>query len=93
MKIHKIKLKIEFCDAVLNGEKTFEIRKDDRCYQKGDRIRFVPVLGGPYLEFPHGDEKVSHPVADREYEITFVLHGWGLEEGYAALAIKEVRND
>lgn len=91
MKVHKIKLNIEFCDAVLNGEKTFEIRKDDRCYQNGDRIKFIPTTSGSC--FPIGYETVWHPVADREYEITFVLHGWGLEEGYAALAIKEVKND
>lgn len=30
MKTHEIKLRLEFCDAVLNGEKTFEIRKNDR---------------------------------------------------------------
>lgn len=35
MKIHNIKLSIEFCDAVLNGEKTFEIRENDRGYQSG----------------------------------------------------------
>lgn len=91
MKVHKIKLNIEFCDAVLNGEKTFEIMEDDRFYQNGDRIKFIPTTSGSC--FPIGYETVRHPVADREYEITFVLHGWGIEEGYAALAIKEVRND
>lgn len=28
MKTHELKLNIEFCDAVLSGEKTFEIRKE-----------------------------------------------------------------
>lgn len=36
MKIHELKLNIEFCDAVLSGEKSFEIRENDRGYQKGD---------------------------------------------------------
>ena len=28
---HKIKLRIDFCDAVLDGRKTFEIREKIRC--------------------------------------------------------------
>ena len=33
MKTHDLKLSIEFCDAVLRGEKTFEVRKNDRGFQ------------------------------------------------------------
>lgn len=35
MKTHKLKLDIAFCDVILSGEKSFEIRKNDRGYQKG----------------------------------------------------------
>lgn len=82
MKIHEIKLDIEFCDAVLNGEKTFEIRKNDRGYQKGDRIKFAPVDGLIHA---------YHKVSKQEYEITYVLSGWGLKEGYVALSIKPLK--
>ena len=41
MKTHDLKLSIEFCDAVLSGEKTFEVRKNDRGFQTGDLIRFI----------------------------------------------------
>ena len=84
MKLHEIKLNIEFCDAVYNGEKTFELRKNDRGYQKGDHIKFISVEGDC---FP---TKVSHNIEDCEYEITYVLNGWGLQEGYVALAIRRV---
>ena len=84
MKYHEIKLNHDFCDAVLHGEKTFEVRSNDRDYQKGDRIKFVPISRG-------GTYKVCHAISEKEYEITYVLNGWGLENGYVALAIKEVK--
>lgn len=82
MKTHELKLNIEFCDAVLSGEKTFEIRYNDRGYQKGDLIKFVPVEGkGEFAT------KTLHGIREKIYEITYVLNGFGLEKGYVALAI------
>ncbi len=78
---HRIKLQKEFADAVMSGEKTFEIRMNDRGYQKGDLIRFQVVDG--YIS------NISHPLNEKTYEITYVLSGWGLSEGYVAFAIKE----
>lgn len=36
MKIHELKLDIKYFDAVKNGNKNFELRKNDRDYQVGD---------------------------------------------------------
>lgn len=80
MKVHEIKLNIEFCDSVLNGEKTFEIRNNDRGYQKGDRVRFIP-----WDRFC----STEHPITKKEYEITYVINGWGLQDGYVVFSIKE----
>lgn len=79
---HKIKLQENFCDAVLNKEKTFEIRYNDRGYQKGDKILFVPV--------DKNGIKISHPVEKILYEITYVINGWGLENGYVVFSIREI---
>lgn len=78
---HKIKLRIDFCDAVLDGRKTFEIRENDRGYQTGDLVKFIPVdkMG---LEMPH-------PVTEKTYRITYLLNGWGLENNYVVFAIAE----
>ena len=84
MKYHELKLQHDFCDAVLNGEKTFEIRVNDRGYQKGDRVKFIPVTTG-------GTIRVHHAIAEKEYEITYVLNGWGLENGVVAFSINEVK--
>ena len=79
--IHEIKLDITFCDAVLRGEKTFEVRKNVRGYQKGDWVKFIPV-GTCFTP-------VNHPIKDKIYEITYVLSGWGIQEGFCVFAIKE----
>lgn len=84
MKTHKLKLLIHFCDDVLNGEKCFEIRENDRGYQKGDHIKFTPV-------YDSGFDRPKHPIEDKEYEITYVLNGWGLENGYVAFGIREAQ--
>lgn len=83
--VHHIKIQQEFADAIISGEKTFEVRKNDRGYQKGDLIRFHVVDEG----YPITSPITSHLLNDKTYEITYVLSGWGLREGYVALAIKE----
>lgn len=77
-KLHELKLQKEFCDDVYNGIKTFEIRMNDRGYQKGDEIRFIPV--------EHSLE-IDHPLRDCIFVITYVLNGWGLKNGFVCLAI------
>ena len=37
--IHTVKIKPKYYEAVLSGEKNFELRKNDRNYQVGDLIR------------------------------------------------------
>lgn len=78
---HKIKLNIKFCKDVYNGRKMFEIRRNDRNYQVGDYIVFTPV-GEAGI--------VYHPVADEKYVITCVVDGWGLEQDFVALGIKNI---
>lgn len=90
MRTHEIKLDKEFCDVVLSGEKNFEIRKNDRGYQKGDMIRFIPT-DGRRLQFDDENiEMYQHPISNKMYIITYVLSGWGIKEGYVALGITEV---
>lgn len=81
MKTHNLKLNMDFCNDVLKGKKTFEIRYNDRGYQTGDLIKFKAV-----------DDKGYIPciIENRLYKITYILSGWGLKDGYVALGIKEV---
>jgi len=81
MQTHHIKIQWTFADAVYNGLKTFEIRKNDRGYQAGDRVVFS-VIGD------NGVDAVAHPLARRPYRITYLLHGWGLQDGYCVFGIE-----
>jgi len=80
---HRIKILDSFAEAVCAGDKTFEIRKNDRGYQKGDFIKFTVL-------HPDGIEMLDHPLMDRLYEITYVLNGWGLQDGYVVFGIRNV---
>lgn len=71
----------QFADAVLDGSKTFELRKNDEGYKKGDIIKFNVI----------DDLKItihSHRLNGKLYEITYVLSGWGMQDGFVALSIK-----
>lgn len=82
-RVHSLKLDIEFCAAVYNGEKSFEIRQNDRGYQTGDVIRFKAVKNG---------QPVDHPINHATFDIAYVLNGWGLKNGFVALAIRKRGN-
>lgn len=67
MRTHKLKILNDFADSVCAGDKTFEIRKNDRGYQKGDLIQFQAV---DFTGFEN-----QHVINNRHYEITYVLNG------------------
>ena len=77
--IHKIKLSENFADAVLCGDKCFEIRENDRGYQKYDYVQFQVVDN---LRLP-----VKHPLDECLFQITYVMNGWGIKEGYCVFGI------
>lgn len=48
MTTHRLKIQEQYADAVLNGTQTFEIRKNDRGYEVGDKIVFDVVTNEGY---------------------------------------------
>lgn len=46
--IHELKILPEFFNAVIKGEKTFEIRKNDRPFETGDLLAFNEYDGKNY---------------------------------------------
>lgn len=82
MKLHVLKIKESYLDDIVNGDKTFELRKNDRDYEVGDVIHFVNVDGN---EFYFRDHNV--------YRITYVLKDvpkYGLDKDYCILGIKKL---
>lgn len=84
MKAHELIINEEFCDAIVSGDRNFDIQQNDRGYQKGDHIIFRPRITNPYRAH------LTHDIERKEYEITYVLSGWGLEQGYVVFGFKEV---
>lgn len=84
---HEIKIKRTFVKPILNGQKCFEIRKNDRGYQKGDRIRFH--VDDYYPENAQEEDAIKL-IESKTYMITYVLNGWGLKRDYVAFGIMEV---
>lgn len=78
--LHLIKIQKEFADAVLNGDKCFEIRNNDRGYQKGDKVQFKVM---------NGLMSIYHPLEMKTYIITYVINGWGLENGFVVFGMRE----
>lgn len=92
----ELKIEKQFADEIVSGMKNFEVRcEDDKIFQKGDSVEFLVnptkshTIGpdGPYIQ------REDHPINGRIYDITYVLHGWGLREDYCAFAIKERVNE
>lgn len=80
--IHRLKIYQAYADPILEGNKTFEIRYDDRGYQKGDLVEFNVI--------DNNDHEINHPLNDKKFEITYVIHGWGLKDSWCVFSIKEL---
>lgn len=92
MRTHEIREQESNCDAIYNGEKTFEVVPNFcREYQKGDHIRFIPVVG---FEDENTENTVCpHPISKKEYIITYVYSGYGVQPGCVVIGFvdSEVR--
>lgn len=78
---HDLKVWPPFYEAIADGTKTFEVRRDDRGFQAGDTLWLREwTTGGGY--------------SGREcrVEVTYLLGGlWpGLQDGFVVMAIKLV---
>lgn len=82
---HVVKCWPAYYDAIERGEKTFDVRRDDRGYQKGDTLRLQKYDPG------HGYFKPAphYRVIETTRQITWILTGgqFGIEPGYVVLAL------
>ncbi|MDP2218500.1 MAG: ASCH/PUA domain-containing protein [Methanolobus sp.] len=76
MKTHELKILAEFFEPVRNGEKTFELRKDDRAFRVGDVL--ILREWDPRTKEYTGRELRKH--------VTYLLGGIGLEPNYVCMA-------
>lgn len=75
---HCLKIYPKYFNSVMNGKKTFEIRKNDRGFKVGDKILLREW------------DNISYSGREILAEITYIMDDTfvGLEKGYAILGIK-----
>lgn len=91
MRTHELKTWPEPFQAVVDGRKAFEIRKDDRAFALGDVLRLQE----------YDPSRVGHDRPDYagftgrslEVRVTYILHGgrFGLPENVCAMSIEPVK--
>lgn len=92
MRTHKLLLNIESADAVMTGQKRFDIRKNDADYQTGDFIEYaVTDIDSDMTADKAEAGMAEHALNGRLYRIDYILSGCGLENGYVALSISEAK--
>ena len=95
---HNLKLNDRYFDAVANGTKTFEIRKDDRGFRVGDTLVMYRVNDeGKYLDPTYSRESqpsnLVGPWLDPvrvtvKYILTHDDFPDGIPEGYVVMSIE-----
>lgn len=89
MKIHELKIKAEFYDKIISGEKTAELRLNDRDYKVGDVIYFNQIISKDGQikkpKYRHRADKINiffitDVLADKTY----------IQPGYVMLSFKRL---
>ena len=73
---HELKIWPEFFQPIISGEKTFELRRDDRGYRAGDTLLLREWKSCRYTG------RTSRVL------ITYILGGLGLQNDWIVMAIK-----
>jgi hypothetical protein len=85
METHELKILPQYFNAVQDGSKNFEIRKNDRGFKVGDR-----------LLLKEWDSMIEYTGKEITKEISYIFDSkesntlYGLEEGYCILGLKDI---
>lgn len=85
MTTHTLKCWPDYFDAIERGDKQFDVRRDDRGYQKGDTVVLQRTGQKAKYEVEYGyDFKVKKEL---KREIKYILTGgqFGIEPGFVVL--------
>jgi len=83
MKIHELKCWNPYFTDVIIGAKTFEVRKNDRDYKKGDILRLRE----------YNPENNEYSGDFRDFKIRYILYGggnFGIRRNYVVMSIEEL---
>ena len=77
-KIHNLKIQAQYALPKLNGNKMFEIRKNDRYYEVGDIVMYSVV----------DDPELNKKMFGKFYQITYITD-YAQQNGYVVFGEKE----
>lgn len=86
MQTHELKTHGRYFEAVERGEKTFEVRRNDRAFQTGDIIELVKTDDRGNYEFK---PKTHFEKVTLRFRISYLLQGgqFGIEPTYCVLGL------
>lgn len=82
--VHKVKCWIPYFDAIVAGDKKFDVRRDDRGYETGDYIQLEKYDPDHKCYVVDPDDGIPCAI---EKKIVYTLRGGqlGIERGYVVL--------
>lgn len=80
---HDLKTWLPYFDAIIDGSKPFEVRKNDRDYKVGDTLRLIP------FDPEKGRAVRRFGMRHCDKDVTYVLAGgqFGIDPGYVVLGL------
>lgn len=97
---HDLKVATEYFDAVARGDKCFEVRRDDRGFQKGDTLilrRFgKDSISGRHVYLSKSMWSCTRIEAETiTATVSYILTGgqFGIEPGYVVIGLHNVKRD
>lgn len=92
VRLHSVNIREQFVAPLMDGRLKAITRLNGRGYNAGDFIRFsVLPMQSSDVQFSMTTQGERETLQNRFYEITFVMYGKGLKEGYVTLSLELVR--
>lgn len=91
--MHELKTWPAYFDAIQRGDKTFEVRLNDRLFQKGDTVEFQRTDPMSIHTVPKKAD--GRPVQWLRKQITWVMHGgqFGIDPGFVVFSLGDCSRD
>lgn len=88
---HILKTWPDYWDAISRGEKTFEVRRDDRGFQKGDTLKLVRMKKRPEGNWVEDRDSYNNTPRVLTRKVTYILTGgqFGIEPGFVVMGLKK----
>lgn len=91
---HELKVWPNYFDALRRGDKLFEVRRNDRDFQRG-HLLWLREFNPDQSQAPQTWGDPRYTGADLRFRISYVLHGgqFGIEPGFAVLGLALIVED